>query len=271
MGFKALFAYLSVMGAFTVYETQALPPAPALAAFAAPAGRGLPPPRTLDFSIRASLPLPSPVPGIPPAAKPDSPAPSWPEALRRSLLEVLQPRRELSDIPLPRIVGAERSGRQGLGYRIDFLDARGLSRLGPEGLNGFRRSQRYEEPRFQAAREFWGTYALYFAQDEVNFELELVNNGSRPIEALKLAARVESFDPAQPGAYRAPVSFDEPGPIRLKPGERRAVRGRFVQGEVQGSDLTLTLSQIHLVAFDEGERAVLADDQHAGLFDPPGS
>ncbi|MFH2202693.1 MAG: hypothetical protein ABIJ96_06240 [Elusimicrobiota bacterium] len=251
-GLPKIVSFLLLTGAWTVYEASA---------FILP--RPLPVTQLRPPALCPLPPLPSRAPRLPAWSPELQKPPSSPRPLAQPEI-----RRTWADQRLPRILGAWLEGKKGLSYRVNFLDARGLSRMGPDGLKGYQLQKKYEEPRFQAPREFWGTYALFIPGDTVRFEIELVNGSGRAINDLKVLAQHEDFNPQGAGALQTRVSFDGLDALRLEPGEELTIQGSFTLGR-SASEYRISLSQVHLAAWSIEEKSVLIDDAHAGIIDPP--
>jgi hypothetical protein len=161
-----------------------------------------------------------------------------------------------------------RQGRNGLRYRINYVDVPGLSRMSDEGLRAFYSNKEIIEPLNKAPQKYWKVYPVFYPGRSAPVEIEFYNAGQNAIDDIAVALRQETFKAdGSKGQQLGPMVINGERVTGLKPGERTVVRGSFVV-ESDGR-YRVNLSQLHLVAWERGASKPLVNDTQAGIVDPP--
>lgn len=172
----------------------------------------------------------------------------------------------------PRFTG-QWVGAGPLRARVDYMKPLGVTRGEAKGFrvtlaDGF---ERLLPKRGVIPESLMTERPLYFAGDSVDLEVRLRNDGSQPLQGLRLSAVQE--DHTASGAPGAPLSSPVLKAVEsLAPGETVVLRWR-IRLSSEGRE-AVNFEQTHLRVLGRdpaGGEKVLLDEAQAGIVDPPGA
>jgi len=190
--------------------------------------------------------------------------------LAAQVASILQTRRELKPMR-PRFVG-EWVGKGGaVQVRVDYLKPLGFTRGEAKGYR-VTLSDGYERlfPNRGALPEaLMRELPLYFAGDNVDIEVTILNTGSEPLSNLSVSAVQEEFTPS--GAAGAPVTSPVLNAVAsLAPGATAVLRWRVKLSSEGREAVNFEQTHLRVSAPDAaGSDKVLLDAPQAGIVDPP--